>query len=76
MVPQNYSAVDPMNAYATVGDMSDPRKASFRWGDPEVDNALHAIASMENELLRIINGLPENTPVYHAKMQELDKLHR
>jgi len=30
--------------------MSDPRKASFRWGDQEVENALKSMAETEMEL--------------------------
>lgn len=54
--------------------MSDPRKASFRWGDPEVNQALEAMANNEMELLRILSSIPENTPMYKTKSDALSKL--
>ena len=50
IVPANLLAVDSTRASGTVGDMSDPRKASFRWGDQEVENALKSMAETEMEL--------------------------
>lgn len=49
--------------------MSDPRKASFRWGDPEVDNALKGLADTEEEMVRILSSLPPNTPMYKYKAE-------
>lgn len=52
--------------------MSDPRKASFRWGDPEVDSALKSLAETEEELIRILSSIPPNTPMYKYKSELLE----
>jgi len=52
--------------------MSDPWKASFRWGDPEVDSALKSLAETEEELVRILSSIPSNTPMYKYKSEMLE----
>jgi hypothetical protein len=71
ITPINYLAVDPSTASGIVGDMSDPRKASFRWGDPEVENALRSMAETEEEAVRILANIPPNTPMYKYKSEQL-----
>ena len=70
------SGVDPRNTFRSVGDTSDPRRGYFKWGDAETDNVLHNIAGQEQELLRIISNIPENSAMYKAKSEKLQNVVR
>ena len=54
--------------------MSDPRKANFRWGDAEVDGQLQRLATFEQELLKQLANIPENTPHYKKKAEKLNSI--
>ena len=54
--------------------MSDPRKASYWYGDAEVENALKSMAEVEMELTWILSAIPANTPMYWTKQEMLENL--
>lgn len=70
------STADPRKSFRSFGDNSDPRKSNFKWGDAETDNVLHNLASQEQELLRILSNIPENSAMYKTKASKLQGLVR
>jgi len=70
------STADPRKSFREFGDTADPRKSNFKWGDAEVDNVLHNLSSQEQELLRILSNVPENSSMYKAKKMKLENLVR
>lgn len=70
------STVDPRRTFRSFGDTADPRKGFFKWADAETDNVLHNIANQEQELLRIISNLPENSAMYKTKSEKLQEVVR
>lgn len=70
------TTADPRKSFRSFGDTSDPRKANFKWGDAETDNVLHNLAAQEQELLRILSNIPENSGMYKTKANKLQNLVR
>ena len=57
-------------------DTMDPRKGFVKWGDAETDKTLNGLAIKEQELIRAISKLPENSDLYRGKKAKLDELVR
>jgi len=47
-----------------------------KWGDAETDRSLHGLALKEQELIRVLSKLPENSEIYRQKRIKLDDLVR
>jgi hypothetical protein len=71
-----FGTADPRRTFREPGDISDPRRTNFKWGDPETDQVLHNLASQEQELLRVLSNLPENSSMYKSKAAKLQNLVR
>lgn len=54
----------------------DPRKQIVKWGDAETDKTLHGLAIKEQELIRVLSKLPENSDIFRSKRAKLDELVR
>ena len=61
---------------ATGTDALDPRKSTVKWGDAETDKSLNGLALKEQELIRVLSKLPENSDLYASKKTKLDELVR
>ncbi len=61
---------------ATGVDSMDPRKQMVKWGDAETDKSLHGLALKEQDLIRALSKLPENSDMYKSKRAKLDELVR
>lgn len=47
-----------------------------KWGDAETDKTLSGLAIKEQELIRVLSKLPENSEMYRSKKGKLDELVR
>lgn len=54
----------------------DPRKSTVKWGDAETDKTLNSLALKEQELIRTLSKLPENSDMFKTKRAKLDELVR
>ena len=75
------SALDPMTAdprssHRTFATGGDPRMTQSRWGDAEVDQTLANLSKQEQELLRILSNVPEDSAMYRTKAKKLEELTR
>lgn len=53
-----------------------PGSQMVKWGDAETDKTLHGLALKEQELIRVLSKLPENSELFKSKRAKLDELVR